>query len=1226
MNPEQFAIELPYLVEAAAYVAFKNTACELDVAVKKLAENILGARWFTHKKKRSALPNFVKETLSKSVSKSMAECWSASVLLPFLAWLASKESDKESVEDKLDEEEWEKCRSVSEHVKNISLLDRWMHHCPAPCPKDIVYELREYMSILMELGCNQARRTVEETCRQIFAEVEEESFAQCASKEKKGVMVDRTIAGTAVVFKLFHLVRRAVYEYCRDSDEQLSHILSWTRETRDKENMDITVDGLYSLLAFLREAADFSEEKKELLSKLEAPLKRFSRHIARQASDLTESSAKVNNFVDIFTELAKQVLGRYQHANEVAEISRMLGFLFQAKKEMFQGPVEVLLPSRLEQVYPSTWHHWIAQNREEFTGKEKELSQICNLLQKRAGKVLVVGSIGMGKSCFVRQAAFRLRTTWPCQFVIDMSSSASQKASMLKMWRHCGQGSINIGREPEQLNLTLGEFFEQFPNLRFLLILENVYMLASADIFELAECERASTIIVTRHMKKDRALHKKRRELVQLTIYMSLFSNLDLATVLYKSFKCYFDWWTERLRTEGTCKDQESEEKIVSAWELASVGKNLTGHQIELRDLMYRASFLAQPTVPLLPSLLGKFPGAGENTEDFEETREKLQELEQAGIVHLEQDEMGREYVRMHGFVCQVVWTKLLMLPVDEPYSPLFQCVNAFYRFSYSVEDQSKTDLATHDAIACSAVILERSPLFGMLSGGPNVPNEIRRATFLLHGVLSHALARLCGPLSRSCVLTVAEACHLLTNSLKRIVYLQDRSAFWNICIDYTMLVTGYRFVTPMEQADRAYELLALALKASTLAGPKGAEFITESDSVTLAIMIARSVQDYEVELDWANIYLCFARGESKLPRQQVYISKQLGLLRFRQKRLDEAQKKLLVCYDETIDLFGENSAKYADVLRHLGEVYMHTGNLARARWCMSEGVGTLEKLGDGALDQGDQLCKLECLLGLGSVRLLARSAGKPCACREKFGPRPIFKIFSLDQIRVDQEKKEVRKRRASIYRTSPSDAVEHFLVSHVITSIVVIEFVISKNRRLGAISTTLNGHLLETVAWSSSLSSTSSSRNVKTAARSAGACRHGSSSEFNFGLMGLFPSSGWFVCCSFWSWSCSACPVCVHLDRRIDAGRGRLPCIIMEEQEAVVSLVLSGHNVFFQGGRRQSLGKSVVMRTLRNARSIAADDDDGKTFAATFYHCHWTGSRICHAHRSPSARERRSQ
>ena len=64
--------------------------------------------------------------------------------------------------------------------------------------------------------------------------------------------------------------------------------------------------------------------------------------------------------------------------------------------------------------------------------------------------------------------------------------------------------------------------------------------------------------------------------------------------------------------------------------------------------------------------------------------------------------------------------------------------------------------------------------------------------------------------------------------------------------------------------------------------------------------------------------------------------------------------------------------------------------------------------------------------------------------------------------------KKEVGKRRASIYRArgSPSDAVDHFLVSHVITGIVVIEVVISKNRRLRAISTSLNayGHLLVTV------------------------------------------------------------------------------------------------------------------------------------------------------------------
>ena len=59
-------------------------------------------------------------------------------------------------------------------------------------------------------------------------------------------------------------------------------------------------------------------------------------------------------------------------------------------------------------------------------------------------------------------------------------------------------------------------------------------------------------------------------------------------------------------------------------------------------------------------------------------------------------------------------------------------------------------------------------------------------------------------------------------------------------------------------------------------------------------------------------------------------------------------------------------------------------------------------------------------------------SPARALPCREKFGPRPMFKIFSFDQVRVDQEKMEVRKRRASIYRSSPSDAVEHFLVSHV--------------------------------------------------------------------------------------------------------------------------------------------------------------------------------------------------
>ena len=74
------------------------------------------------------------------------------------------------------------------------------------------------------------------------------------------------------------------------------------------------------------------------------------------------------------------------------------------------------------------------------------------------------------------------------------------------------------------------------------------------------------------------------------------------------------------------------------------------------------------------------------------------------------------------------------------------------------------------------------------------------------------------------------------------------------------------------------------------------------------------------------------------------------------------------------------------------------------------------------------------CVHGIARTRsdVSTVSGGALGACREKFGPRPIFKIFSLDQIRADQEKKEVRKRRASICRTSPLDAVDYFLVSHV--------------------------------------------------------------------------------------------------------------------------------------------------------------------------------------------------
>ena len=75
----------------------------------------------------------------------------------------------------------------------------------------------------------------------------------------------------------------------------------------------------------------------------------------------------------------------------------------------------------------------------------------------------------------------------------------------------------------------------------------------------------------------------------------------------------------------------------------------------------------------------------------------------------------------------------------------------------------------------------------------------------------------------------------------------------------------------------------------------------------------------------------------------------------------------------------------------------------------------------------------------------------------EKSLVRGRFSKFSRSTKYAKTKKKEVRKRRASIYRSSPSDAVDYFQVSHVIMGIVVIEFVISKSRRLGAISKTVS-------------------------------------------------------------------------------------------------------------------------------------------------------------------------
>ena len=165
------------------------------------------------------------------------------------------------------------------------------------------------------------------------------------------------------------------------------------------------------------------------------------------------------------------------------------------------------------------------------------------------------------------------------------------------------------------------------------------------------------------------------------------------------------------------------------------------------------------------------------------------------------------------------------------------------------------------------------------------------------------------------------------------------------------------------------------------------------------------------------------------------------------------------------------------------------------------------------------------------------------------------------------------------------------FLVSHVITGIVVNEVVISKNRRLGAHLNDAQRSLACTAAWSSSLSSTSSSGNLKTAAsfcrctRSAGACRHRSISELFLpqSWVSFLHQVGSFAapfglgaaalarCVFIWIVASIERTIALHHHGR--ARSSRLSCSVQPQ-------------CIFSGGLPAVTGKSVVMRTLRKEQS----------------------------------------
>ena len=219
-------IELQYLVEAAAFLVFKNTAHDLEKATKQLAATILGPKWMTDKRMRKELPAFMIEAIGKVSSKSPDPRLSVYTILLFFEWLAKKSrlqlENFQSAKDAAIAEADEVCQAIIEKVKKIMLPTMWEILSPRHLPASSLRNWDAYKAILMQLGCDNAVRTVEEMTERVLEETAKQEFSRAASTGRNGTLIEKSVVEVAVVLKAIQHVGEYVFEYCRDSNPDIS--------------------------------------------------------------------------------------------------------------------------------------------------------------------------------------------------------------------------------------------------------------------------------------------------------------------------------------------------------------------------------------------------------------------------------------------------------------------------------------------------------------------------------------------------------------------------------------------------------------------------------------------------------------------------------------------------------------------------------------------------------------------------------------------------------------------------------------------------------------------------------------------------------------------------------------------------------------------------------------------------------------------------------------------
>ena len=959
-------LEIQDCAEAVAFLSFKKTASELEKAAKKVAETILGQGWINDKKRRKEFPPFIKDSLKRISQNSSEPVFGVRTALYFLVWLAKGCVRWQLVNKNKEYQRAVKmCQSIVKNVERISLFDVWLNDFPAPSPENIKIELNEYKSILTTLGCEKAVRIFETTTSWLFDEVEKSKFSRGASKEKD-VRVQASVVKMAIVFKAFHHVEEYVFEFCRDSNTIMSQLFATSLE-------DEKDDGQTNLHANL----DFIQAQEEPLTTPQqiSGLRSSLTDLCQYFVDELKPSPKAGNeavlsFWKRFRRFKKSLRwDSCRHEQERLYIGKLLRRYVKGGVSEHVGPIDVLIPRQLRPVLPRKRHHWIAPNEETFAGRKKELDRICGLLEKQAGTVLITGSSGIGKSRFAREAAFRLRSAWPSQFVLDMSTPFSLLASLAEMANfYKSKDTFQIADNLRTYDFTVLAMFNDLIKtygFRILVILENLDSAEALECLKQTYQEEVAIVIVSREFQTSTA---RREHLIDLTIslenfsleeaeecfeslkgipvetseemqelerfMLSLTNNFPLAVhvagklLLHFPFECsaFVEDFVGSLSQSGQedvtparwSLEIASSENTNAVYNLVMFALDLIEHEPDLEDFVFMLAVLARPTVPVIPSLFS----IGVSAADFEDTLETLFELENFGILFAEKQEEG-QYIcfGMQPLVSQIVLSKMLTLSPGNCFKLLSKSVRAMCGHLSGNDGPEDLNPVVRGHVALSTAVLDQSGIFEKLCEEAAGNIRLRRKLFVIRGRLLYTLGQFFGSFIEhsSFVVSPESSCKFYARALAIASHLEEKMSFLDYSQEYLLVI--WRSIPGEVLAKMMNQLLVLSITSG-----KGDGVMVEEERAgymaTQFALAAGRVKDF----DWAELYFSFAEEVTNDINGYLTLIQEQIAFYMKESMLDKAEQKLYMYMNKMEKTYGKNAFWLGTCLRYLGQVCLQRG------------------------------------------------------------------------------------------------------------------------------------------------------------------------------------------------------------------------------------------------------------------------------------------------------------